>query len=194
MFFLFGGFPLANLSRFARDSSPRPPIFYCPRTSLVLQFLGDGLARSGRSFPQARVCCATSAPPWLRGETRCPWVVFSFFPAAPKYFVLSFHKFGYAVSWRGFLWVYSIWSPFSFLNLWVDIFCHIWEISSYCFLTFCFSPAHVRFRDSSNTNTGSLVILPQVPETQLILFFECTFSDSMLGYRHLNCWGCLCCA
>lgn len=40
----------------------------------------------------------------------------------------SFQTCDYCISWYGFLWVYAVWGWLSFLNIWVYVFCQMWEI------------------------------------------------------------------
>lgn len=81
------------------------------------------------------------------------------------FFVFSFQKFYYDVSWPGFLRVCSAWiCRFMF-------FCQIWEIFSPYFFEWFFQPYPLFFFwDSDDTNVRTFVIVPHIPEALFIVF------------------------
>ena len=60
------------------------------------------------------------------------------------FFVFSFYKFGYYVSWCCFLWISSIWDLFISLSQYVYAYHQIWEIFSHYFFKY-FSPSQSSF-------------------------------------------------
>lgn len=56
------------------------------------------------------------------------------------FFVFSFYKFGYYVSWCCFLWISSIWDLLISLNQYVYAYHQIWEIFSHYFFKYFSAP------------------------------------------------------
>lgn len=93
------------------------------------------------------------------------------------FFVFSFHKFEYDVSWCAFLCVYLIWGFLIFLSLWVYVSCQIWEIFSHSILEYFFNlPFFLHPFQNSDTTVGSFALVPQVPEALSFLMGDSVFS------------------
>lgn len=109
------------------------------------------------------VCQMVAFPPWLPS----------------KFFLLqySFQQFDYDVFGCGIFLVYPVWDSWSFLILKLCISTKFTSFSAIISSTFFFffgtSLFHLSFQNSVVVKHQTFGIVPQVPEAQVILIFNC---------------------